>query len=154
MKKYPDARFDKNSGEIWKIKCDIALPCATQNEIDINGAENLVQNGCFIVGEGANMPCLPEAGKIFMDNKILYAPGKAANAGGVAVSALEMSQNSMRTQWSAEEVDEKLKGIMTGIFKNITMMAKEYGDEDNLVKGANIAGFIKVANAMLAQGVV
>ena len=153
-KKYSNAQFNENSGEIWKIKCDIALPCATQNEIDINGAENLVQNGCFIVGEGANMPCLPEAGKIFMDNKILYAPGKAANAGGVAVSALEMSQNSMRTQWSAEEVDEKLKGIMTGIFKNITMVAKEYGDEDNLVKGANIAGFIKVANAMLAQGVV
>ncbi|MFA5014342.1 MAG: NADP-specific glutamate dehydrogenase [Actinomycetota bacterium] len=153
-KKYPDARFNENSGEIWKIKCDIALPCATQNEIDINGAENLVQNGCFIVGEGANMPCLPEAGKIFMDNKVLYAPGKAANAGGVAVSALEMSQNSMRTQWSAEEVDEKLKGIMAGIYKNITMVAKEYGDEDNLVKGANIAGFIKVANAMLAQGVV
>ncbi len=153
-KKYPDVQFNENSGEIWKIKCDIALPCATQNEIDINGAKNLVQNGCFIVGEGANMPCLPEAGKIFMDNKVLYAPGKAANAGGVAVSALEMSQNSMRTQWSSEEVDEKLKGIMAGIFKNITMTAKEYGDEDNLVKGANIAGFIKVANAMLAQGVV
>jgi glutamate dehydrogenase (NADP+) len=153
-KKYPDAKFNKNSREIWKIKCDIALPCATQNEIGISEAENLFKNGCFIVGEGANMPCLPEAGIIFLENKILYAPGKAANAGGVAVSALEMSQNSMRLQWSTEEVDEKLKGIMAGIFKNITRTAKEYGDEDNLVKGANIAGFIKVANAMLAQGVV
>jgi len=153
-KKYPNAQFNENSREIWKIKCDIALPCATQNEIGISEAENLIKNGCFIVGEGANMPCLPEAGTIFLENKILYAPGKAANAGGVAVSALEMSQNSMRLQWSADEVDKKLKGIMAGIFKNITMTAKEYGDEDNLVKGANIAGFIKVANAMLAQGVV
>ena len=152
--KYPDARYKENSKEIWKIKCDIALPCATQNEINSEDAEILVNNGCYAVGEGANMPCTPEAVKIFLENKILYAPGKASNAGGVAVSALEMCQNSTRTQWTAEEVDKKLKEIMSNILKNISMTAKEYGDEDNLVTGANIAGFLKVANAMLAQGVV
>ena len=152
--KYPDARYKENSKEIWKIKCDIALPCATQNEINSEDAEILVNNGCYAVGEGANMPCTPEAVKIFLENKILYAPGKASNAGGVAVSALEMCQNSIRTQWTAEEVDKKLKEIMSNILKNISMTAKEYGDEDNLVMGANIAGFLKVANAMLAQGVV
>jgi glutamate dehydrogenase (NADP+) len=152
--KYPDARYKENSKEIWKIKCDIALPCATQNEINSEDAEILVNNGCYAVGEGANMPCTPEAVKIFLENKILYAPGKASNAGGVAVSALEMCQNSTRTQWTAEEVDKKLKEIMSNILKNISMTAKEYGEEDNLVMGANIAGFLKVANAMLAQGVV
>ncbi|MCG2791246.1 MAG: NADP-specific glutamate dehydrogenase [Actinomycetia bacterium] len=152
--KYPDARYKENSKEIWKIKCDIALPCATQNEINSEDAEILVNNGCYAVGEGANMPCTPEAVKIFLENKILYAPGKASNAGGVAVSALEMCQNSTRTQWTAEEVDKKLKEIMSNILKNISMTAKEYGEEDNLVTGANIAGFLKVANAMLAQGVV
>lgn len=152
--KYPDARYKENSKEIWKIKCDIALPCATQNEINSEDAEILVNNGCYAVGEGANMPCTPEAVKIFLENKILYAPGKASNAGGVAVSALEMCQNSTRTQWTAEEVDKKLKEIMSNILKNISMIAKEYGEEDNLVMGANIAGFLKVANAMLAQGVV
>jgi len=152
--KYPDARYKENSKEIWKIKCDIALPCATQNEINSEDAEILVNNGCYAVGEGANMPCTPEAVKIFLENKILYAPGKASNAGGVAVSALEMCQNSTRTQWTAEIVDKKLKEIMSNILKNISMTAKEYGDEDNLVTGANIAGFLKVANAMLAQGVV
>ena len=152
--KYPDARYKENSKEIWKIKCDIALPCATQNEINSEDAEILVNNGCYAVGEGANMPCTPEAVKIFLENKILYAPGKASNAGGVAVSALEMCQNSARTQWTAEEVDKKLKEIMSNILKNISMTAKEYGEEDNLVTGANIAGFLKVANAMLAQGVV
>ena len=152
--KYPDARYKENSKEIWKIKCNIALPCATQNEINSEDAEILVNNGCYAVGEGANMPCTPEAVKIFLENKILYAPGKASNAGGVAVSALEMCQNSTRTQWTAEEVDKKLKEIMSNILKNISMIAKEYGEEDNLVMGANIAGFLKVANAMLAQGVV
>ena len=152
--KYPHVEFNENSKEIWKIKCDIALPCATQNEIDFYDAKILVDNGCYAVGEGANMPCTPEAAKIFLENKVLYAPGKAANAGGVAVSALEMCQNSTRSQWTTEEVDKKLKEIMAGILKNISMTAKEYGDEDNLVKGSNIAGFIKVANAMLAQGVV
>ncbi|MBE3088910.1 MAG: NADP-specific glutamate dehydrogenase [Actinobacteria bacterium] len=152
--KYPDARYKENSKEIWKIKCDIALPCATQNEINSEDAEILVNNGCYAVGEGANMPCTPEAVKIFLENKILYAPGKASNAGGVAVSALEMCQNSTRTQWTAEEVNKKLKEIMSNILKNISMTAKEYGEEDNLVMGANIAGFLKVANAMLAQGVV
>lgn len=152
--KYPDSRYKENSKEIWKIKCDIALPCATQNEINSEDAEILVNNGCYVVGEGANMPCTPEAVKIFLENKILYAPGKASNAGGVAVSALEMCQNSTRTQWTAEEVDKKLKEIMSNILKNISMTAKEYGEEDNFVMGANIAGFLKVANAMLAQGVV
>lgn len=152
--KYPDARYKENSKEIWKIKCDIALPCATQNEINSEDAEILVNNGCYAVGEGANMPCTPEAVKIFLENKILYAPGKASNAGGVAVSALEMCQNSTRTQWTAEEVDKKLKEIMSNILKNISTTAKEYGEEDNLVMGANITGFLKVANAMLAQGVV
>lgn len=152
--KYPNAKYNENSKEIWKIKCDIALPCATQNEINSEDAEILVNNGCYAVVEGANMPCTPEAVKIFLENKILYAPGKAANAGGVAVSALEMCQNSARLQWTAEEVDKKLKEIMSNILKNISMTAKEYGEEDNLVMGANIAGFLKVANAMMAQGVV
>lgn len=152
--KYPNAKYNENSKEIWKIKCDIALPCATQNEINSEDAEILINNGCYIVGEGANMPCTPEAVKIFLESRILYAPGKAANAGGVAVSALEMCQNSVRLQWTAEEVDKKLKEIMSNILKNISMTAKEYGEEDNLVMGANIAGFLKVANAMRAQGVV
>jgi glutamate dehydrogenase (NADP+) len=151
---YPDAKFISNSREIWNVKCDVALPCATQNELDSENAEVLVKNGCYAVGEGANMPCTPEAVKIFLKNRILYAPGKAANAGGVAVSALEMSQNSMRMQWTAEEVDKNLKQIMRNILNTICATSKEYGDEDNLVMGANIAGFVKVADAMLAQGVV
>jgi len=152
--RYPNAKYNENSKEIWKIKCDIALPCATQNEINSEDAEILINNGCYTVGEGANMPCTPGAVKIFLENRILYAPGKAANAGGVTVSALEMCQNSVRLQWTAEEVDKKLKEIMSNILKNISMTAKEYGEEDNLVMGANIAGFLKVANAMMAQGVV
>ncbi|GAH90077.1 unnamed protein product, partial [marine sediment metagenome] len=152
--KYPNAKYNENSKEIWKIKCDIALPCATQNEINSEDAEILINNGCYTVGEGANMPCTPEAVKIFLENRILYAPGKAANAGGVTVSALEMCQNSVRLRWTAEEVDKKLKEIMSNILKNISMTAKEYGEEDNLVMGANIAGFLKVANAMMAQGIV
>jgi len=153
-RKHPHAEYVDNSLDIWKIKCDIALPCATQNEIDEEAAKNLVKNGCYAVGEGANMPCNSKAIKIFLENKILYAPGKASNAGGVAVSALEMSQNSSRTHWAYEKVNERLKSIMSCIFKKSTMKAKDYGDEGNLVLGANIAGFIKVADAMIAQGIV
>lgn len=138
----------------WKIKCDAAFPSATQNELDGNDAKSLVKNGCFAVGEGANMPSTPMAIKVFQEAKILYAPGKASNAGGVATSGLEMSQNSMRLSWSREEVDKKLREIMTSIHENCIRFGKEKGDYVNYVKGANIAGFVKVADAMLAQGVV
>ena len=150
--KSPNAVFFKNKTP-WEIKCDIALPCATQNELNENDAENLIKNGCICVSEGANMPCEPDAIKIFKQNKILYAPGKASNAGGVAVSGLEMAQNSLRYSWSREEVDSKLKEIMKEIHNSCLI----HGQEKNYVnyeKGANIAGFIKVADAMLAQGVV
>ena len=152
IKKYPNAVFFKNKTP-WEIKCDIALPCATQNELNEDDAKNLVKNGCICVSEGANMPCEPNAIKIFKLNKILYAPGKASNAGGVAVSGLEMAQNSLRYSWSREEVDSKLKEIMKDIHNSCLI----HGQEKNYVnyeKGANIAGFIKVADAMLAQGVV
>jgi len=139
---------------IWNIPCDIALPCATQNELDERDAKALVKNGCFAVGEGANMPTTLKATEVFLNNNILFVPGKAANAGGVAVSALEMSQNSMRTSWTFEEVDRKLKEIMVNIYNNIANTAKEVGQEDNFVVGANIAGFKKVADAMLSQGIV
>ena len=139
---------------IWTVPCDIALPCATQNELDLESARALLANGCFAVAEGANMPCTPDAVDLFQENGILFAPAKAANAGGVAVSALEMSQNSMRFFWSFEEVDEKLKGIMTDLYKNASSAAAEYGMAGNLVAGANIAGFMKVANSMLAYGLV
>jgi len=152
IKKYPNAVFFKNKTP-WEIKCDIALPCATQNELNEDDAKNLVKNGCICVSEGANMPCEPNAIKIFKLNKILYAPGKASNAGGVAVSGLEMAQNSLRYSWPREEVDSKLKEIMKDIHNSCLI----HGQEKNYVnyeKGANIAGFIKVADAMLAQGVV
>ena len=152
INKYPNAVFFKNKTP-WEIKCDIALPCATQNELNEDDAKNLVKNGCICVSEGANMPCEPNAIKIFKLNKILYAPGKASNAGGVAVSGLEMAQNSLRYSWSREEVDSKLKEIMKDIHNSCLI----HGQEKNYVnyeKGANIAGFIKVADAMLAQGVV
>lgn len=139
---------------IWNIKCDIALPCATQNELNGDDAKALIKNGCFVVGEGANMPSTLEATKIFLQNKVLFVPGKAANAGGVAASALEMSQNSMRTVWTFDKVDQKLKEIMINIYNNIANVAKEVGQEDNFVVGANIAGFKKVADAMLKQGIV
>ncbi|HHU49935.1 MAG TPA: NADP-specific glutamate dehydrogenase [Clostridiales bacterium] len=139
---------------IWNIKCDIALPCATQNELNGSDAKVLIKNGCLVVGEGANMPTTLEATKLFLQNKVLFVPGKAANAGGVAVSALEMSQNSMRTAWTFEEVDKKLREIMVNIYNNIANVAKEVGQEDNFVVGANIAGFKKVADAMLKQGMV
>ncbi len=139
---------------IWTVPCDIALPCATQNELDVDGAIALIKNGCFAVAEGANMPCTPDAVAHFQANGVLFAPAKAANAGGVATSALEMSQNSMRYSWTFEEVDAKLHQIMINIYKNCSSAAKEYGMDKNLVAGANIAGFLKVAEAMKAQGVV
>ena len=139
---------------VWSIPCDIALPCATQNELDGEDAKTLVANGCKAVAEGANMPSTPEAIEIFQGSGILYAPGKASNAGGVATSALEMSQNSQRLSWTFDEVDKKLEGIMVGIYRNASETAKAFGVEGNFVAGANIAGFKKVADAMLAQGVV
>ncbi|MGN0441659.1 MAG: NADP-specific glutamate dehydrogenase [Acutalibacteraceae bacterium] len=145
---YHEGKFD------WSVKCDVALPCATQNELDKAAAELLVKNGVYAVAEGANMPSTPDAVEVFQSNGVLFAPGKAANAGGVATSALEMSQNSMRLSWTFEEVDQKLQGIMVNIFNNIADAAKRYGVDGNYVAGANIAGFEKVANAMLAQGVI
>ena len=148
----PSAQYHEGRG-VWSVKCDVALPCATQNELDIEDAKQLVANGCMAVCEGANMPTTEEATKYLQDNKVLFVPGKAANAGGVATSALEMSQNSERLSWTFEEVDAKLKGIMVNIYHNIDDAAKRYGQEGNYVAGANIAGFEKVADAMLAQGV-
>jgi len=138
----------------WGIKCDCALPCATQNEIDANDAKTLLDNGCFLVSEGANMPSTPEAVELYLGKKILYGPGKAANAGGVATSGLEMSQNSERLSWTREEVDEKLHNIMIAIHQQCVDAANEYGQPGNYVMGANIAGFVKVADAMIDQGVV
>jgi glutamate dehydrogenase (NADP+) len=150
----PKAEYHEGCGGIWTIPCDIALPCATQNELNEASAQALVKNGCFAVAEGANMPSTPEAVKVFQANKVIFAPGKASNAGGVATSALEMSQNSMRYSWTFEEVDAKLKNIMINIYRNSSAAAKEFGHEGNLVVGANIAGFLKVADSMLAQGIV
>ena len=147
------AEYHEGCSGIWTIKCDIALPCATQNELDAESAKALIANNVIAVAEGANMPSTPEAVEIFQKAGILFGPAKAANAGGVATSALEMSQNSMRYSWTFEEVDAKLQGIMTNIFHNSFNAAKKYGMEGNLVAGANIAGFEKVADAMLAQGV-
>ncbi len=148
----PNAEYHEGRG-VWSVKCDIALPCATQNELFIEDAKELVANGCIVVAEGANMPTTMDATEYLQANGVYFAPGKAANAGGVATSALEMSQNSMRYSWTFEEVDAKLKDIMVNIFHNIDDAAKEYGVENNFVAGANIAGFKKVADAMLAQGV-
>ncbi len=152
LKKYPNASYVKDK-KPWSIKCDVALPCATQNELDHLDAKNLISNGCYCVAEGANMPCTIKAISEFKQNKILYAPGKASNAGGVAVSGLEMAQNSLRYSWSREEVDEKLKQIMINIHRSCLEFGKEK-DYINYGKGANISSFIKVADAMLAQGVV
>ena len=152
INKYPNATYVKDK-KPWSIKCDVALPCATQNELDQMDAKNLILNGCFCVAEGANMPCTIKAVSEFKQNKILYAPGKASNAGGVAVSGLEMAQNSLRYSWSREEVDEKLKKIMINIHRSCLEFGKEK-DYINYGKGANISSFIKVADAMLAQGVV
>ena len=152
IEKYPEAKFIKSS-KPWSISCDIALPCATQNELNENDADQLIKNGCTCIGEGANMPCTPKAIQKFHSHRILYAPGKASNAGGVAVSGLEMAQNSLRYNWTRDEVDSKLKTIMEEIHNSCLGYGKEK-DFVNYVKGANIAGFVKVADAMLAQGVV
>ncbi len=151
---HPNATFHPDCRDIWNIPCQIALPCATQNEIDKKAAESLVANGVIAIGEGANMPSDLEAIDVFLSKGVLFGPAKAANAGGVAVSALEMSQNSMRYSWSFEEVDAKLKQIMTSIHANSLQAAEEYGLPGNLVAGANIAGFMKVARIMMAHGVI
>ena len=158
IKEYCDKRssaqyFDNWSG-IWTVPCDVAMPSATQNEINAESAQALVNNGCMAVGEGANMPSTPEAAQIFVDNGVLYGPAKAANAGGVATSALEMSQNSQRLHWTFEETDTKLHNIMINIHKQCVDAAEEYGTPGNLINGANIAGFVKVANSMMAHGLV
>jgi glutamate dehydrogenase (NADP+) len=153
IKHRSNAVYTEGKG-IWNIPCDIALPCATENELNESDAKSLVKNGCFAVGEGANMPTTLDATAVFLQNKVLFAPGKAANAGGVATSALEMSQNSMRAFWTFEEVEAKLKEIMVSIYNNVAEAAKKANCEDNFVVGANIAGFEKVAEAMLQQGTV
>ena len=149
----PNSVYHEGKG-VWTTKCDVALPCATQNELNLEDAKTLAANGCFAVAEGANMPTTLDATKYFQDSGILFCPGKASNAGGVATSALEMTQNSQRLSWSFEEVDAKLKDIMVNIFHNIDDASKAYGMEGNYVAGANIAGFLKVADAMNAQGIV
>jgi glutamate dehydrogenase (NADP+) len=149
----PSAVYTDGVG-IWNIKCDVALPCATQNELNADDAAELVKNGCIAVGEGANMPSTIEATEVFLKNGVLFAPGKAANAGGVATSALEMCQNSMRLSWTFDEVDGRLKTIMVNIYDSIAAASEEAGLKDNFVAGANIAGFKKVADAMLGQGAV
>ena len=148
------AEYHEGCKGVWTVPCDIALPCATQNEIDEESAKTLVANGCTVVCEGSNMPSTPEAIQVYQNNKVLYGPAKAANAGGVAVSGLEMSQNSLRLQWTFDEVDQRLKDIMTGIFQKSYQASKEYGHEGDLMLGANVAGFTKVADAMVAQGVL
>ena len=150
----PTAKYVEGSKGIWTVPCDIALPCATQNELQLEGAEALVANGCYAVAEGANMPSTPEAIAYLQSHGILFAPAKASNAGGVATSGLEMSQNSIRMSWSFDEVDEKLHGIMKNIFKACYDASVECGQPGNLMLGANVAGFLKVADAMMAQGVV
>ena len=150
----PTAKYVEGCSGIWTVPCDIALPCATQNELDLAGAQALVKNGCYAVAEGANMPSTPEAVEHFKASGVLFGPAKAANAGGVATSGLEMSQNSLRLSWTFEEVDEKLHGIMRNIYHNAAQAAEEYGMPGDLVAGANIAGFLKVADAMLAYGLV
>jgi len=157
--KYPNAKYtpvdpSMNHNPLWDIKADCAFPSATQNEINAKDAENLLNQGVYVISEGAIMPSVPDAVEKFIAAKILYGPGKAANAGGVAVSGLEMSQNSMRLGWSREEVDSRLNGIMKAIHKSCVEAADAYGTPGNYVNGANIAGFLKVANAMIDQGVV
>nr|WP_151734226.1 NADP-specific glutamate dehydrogenase [Paenibacillus tengchongensis] len=154
VKEHPHAEYKEGCTGIWSLPCDIALPCATQNELDQASARQLILNGVQAIGEGANMPTTIDAVELFLENEVLFAPAKAANAGGVAVSGLEMSQNSMRLAWSFEEVDEKLQQIMKNIYRRTIQAAEEYGAAGNLVAGANIAGFLKVADTMLAQGMV
>ncbi len=151
---HPSAKFTEGWQGIWTVPCKVALPSATQNEIDGEAAKTLVENGCIAVGEGANMPSTPEAVDVFIENNVSFGPAKAANAGGVATSALEMCQNSMRLNWTFDEVDARLKKIMDAVYDQCTAAAEEYGKPGNLVAGANIAGFLKVARAMMAQGIV
>ena len=157
--KYPKAGYydidaGKSSNPLWEVRCDVALPCATQNEINQEDAQHLVKNGCYCVSEGANMPTTPGGVGVFLESRVLYGPGKAANAGGVATSGLEMSQNALRLSWTREEVDQRLHDIMITIHENCRKTAEQYGTPGNYVNGANIASFLKVANAMMEQGVV
>jgi len=154
LEEYPEAKYCDNCTDIWSIECDIALPCATQNEINAEAVQTLIDNGVIAIGEGANMPLTSTAIKIVKDEDVLYIPGKAANAGGVATSAIEMTQNAMFDEWTFDKVDQELQKIMVNIYKDASEVAAEYGMEGDLVAGANIAGFLKVANAMLDQGVV
>jgi glutamate dehydrogenase (NADP+) len=154
LEEYPEAEYCDDCTDIWSIECDIALPCATQNEMDADGVQELIDNGVIAIGEGANMPLTPEAIQLVKENDLFYIPGKAANAGGVATSAIEMTQNAMFDEWTFDKVDQELQKIMVGIYKDASSVAAEYGLEGDLVAGANIAGFLKVANAMLDQGVV
>ncbi|TDP25667.1 NADP-specific glutamate dehydrogenase [Halanaerobium congolense] len=154
LEEYPEAKYCDNCTDIWSIECDIALPCATQNEINAEAVQTLIDNGVIAIGEGANMPLTSAAIKIVKDEDVLYIPGKAANAGGVATSAIEMTQNAMFDEWTFDKVDQELQKIMVNIYKDASAVAAEYGMEGDLVAGANIAGFLKVANAMLDQGVV
>jgi Glutamate dehydrogenase/leucine dehydrogenase len=154
VKEHRDAEYHEGYMNIWSIKCDLALPCATQNEIDEESAQKLISNGIIAVGEGANMPCTPKAIELFHNSNVLFAPAKASNAGGVATSALEMTQNSMRMSWTFEEVDNKLHDIMVNIYRSCINAASQYGYGKNLAAGANIAGFLKVADAMYRQGIV
>jgi glutamate dehydrogenase (NADP+) len=153
LSKYPKAKYVAGKRP-WEIKCDIALPCATQNELNEDEAKSLVANGCICVAEGANMPTTPDAVIVFQKAKLLFSPGKASNAGGVATSGLEMSQNSLRLSWTSDEVDQKLKEIMLNIHASCVKYGSDATGYVDYVKGANIAGFVKVADAMLAQGVV
>ena len=153
-KLYPNTKSGENKHDIWKIKCDIAMPCATQNEINLEDAKALVKNGCMILAEGANMPTELEAIKYLMKNGVIFSPGKASNAGGVAVSGLEMTQNAEHLSWTFEEVDNKLKDIMKTIFKLCHEKAIEFGEPENLMLGANIAGFLKVKDAIIREGLV
>ncbi|MFW6273878.1 MAG: NADP-specific glutamate dehydrogenase [Halanaerobium sp.] len=154
LEEYPGAEYCDNCTDIWSIECDIALPCATQNEMDAAGVQTLIDNGVIAIGEGANMPLTPEAVQIVKNNDLFYIPGKAANAGGVATSAIEMTQNAMFDEWTFDKVDQELQKIMVNIYKDASAVAAEYDMEGDLVAGANIAGFMKVANAMIDQGVV
>ena len=154
VKEIPTAQYHAGCRDIWSTKCDIALPCATQNELDVEAAKKLIANKVILVGEGANMPTTLDATKLFIENGVIFLPGKAANAGGVATSALEMAQSSSRLFWSFEKVDSELQHIMINIFRNIDTAAQTYGYDGNYVIGANIAGFLKVADAMMAQGIV
>ncbi|MGB8227424.1 MAG: NADP-specific glutamate dehydrogenase [Sedimentisphaerales bacterium] len=151
---HKSAKYTEGCAGIWNVKCDIALPSATQNELDATGAKALIKNGCKVVAEGANMPTTPDAADLLIENKVAFLPGKAANAGGVAVSGLEMAQNSQRYAWTFERADAELKNIMVNIYKNINESAEKYGAKGNYIVGANVGGFIKVADSMLAHGVV